>query len=121
MSDVVGGANAYWPKRDSDERCMAGVPRSRPTEAAERGRGRRGTCRRGLGGDECRAREAAERASEAEERAVEAGREAKERADHARQVSERGRARMAEVDRETSRHVKQRVAEAEGRPRTGGA
>ena len=32
---------------------------------------------------------------------------------HARQVSERGHARMTEVERETSRDVKQRVAEAQ--------
>jgi colicin import membrane protein len=60
-----------------------------------------------------RARDAAERAREAEERALEAAREAKERSEHARQVSERGRARVAEVERETSRNLKQRVAEAQ--------
>jgi colicin import membrane protein len=60
-----------------------------------------------------RAREAAERAREAEERAAEAGREAKECSEYVRQVSERGRARVAEVDRETSRWIKQRIAEAQ--------
>jgi colicin import membrane protein len=60
-----------------------------------------------------RAREAAERAREAEDRAIEAARESKERSEHAREVTERGRARLAEVDRETSRHVKQRTAEAQ--------
>jgi hypothetical protein len=60
-----------------------------------------------------RAREAAERAREAEEQAVEAGQESQERADYARQVSERGRARRAEVQQETSRWIKQRVAEAQ--------
>jgi len=62
-----------------------------------------------------RAREAAERARDAEEQAVEAARESKERSDHARRLSERGRARMNEVDRETTRRVKQRVAEEIGR------
>ena len=60
-----------------------------------------------------RARDAAERAREAEERAVEAARESKALADRTRTVSERGRARLEEVDRETSRQVKQRVAEAQ--------
>ena len=60
-----------------------------------------------------RARDAAERAREAEERALEAAQESKDRADHAGQVSERGRARLKEVDRETSRRVKQRIAEAQ--------
>src|SRR5829696_4618909 len=49
-----------------------------------------------------RAREAAER-----------GRESEERADYAQQVNERGRARLAEVHQETSRRIKQRVAEAQ--------
>jgi Rho termination factor, N-terminal domain len=40
-------------------------------------------------------------------------RDSKERSEYARQVSERGRARVAEVDRETSRWIKQRVAEAQ--------
>ena len=60
-----------------------------------------------------RARDAAERAREAEERAVEAARESKSLADRAHEVSERGRARLKDVDRETSREVKQRVAEAQ--------
>jgi colicin import membrane protein len=57
-----------------------------------------------------RAREAAERAREAEERAVEAAQESKERSNHVRQVGERGRARVKEVEREMSRLVRQRVA-----------
>jgi type I site-specific restriction-modification system R (restriction) subunit len=60
-----------------------------------------------------RAHEAAERARETEARALEAARESKARAAYARQVGERGRARMTEVERETSRDVKQRVAEAQ--------
>ena len=60
-----------------------------------------------------RARDAAERAREAEERAVEAARESKSLADRAHEVSERGRARLKDVDRATSREVKQRVAEAQ--------
>jgi colicin import membrane protein len=71
-----------------------------------------------IGGDSIdirmtRAQEAGERAREAEERAVEAAHEAAARSDQARQVTERGRVRLREVDRETSRHVKQRVAEAQ--------
>jgi chromosome segregation ATPase len=60
-----------------------------------------------------RARDAAEHARDAEARAVEAAREAKGLAEIALHVSERGRARINEVERETSREVKQRVAEAE--------
>lgn len=60
-----------------------------------------------------RAQDAAERAREAEDRAVEAARESKSLADQARQVSERGRARAKDVDREMSRYVKQRVGEAQ--------
>src|SRR6188472_3557200 len=60
-----------------------------------------------------RAHEAAERAREAEERAVEAARESKALADRASALSEHGRARLKEVDLETSREVKQRVAEAQ--------
>jgi Rho termination factor, N-terminal domain len=60
-----------------------------------------------------RAQDAGERAREAEERAVEAARESKDLAEHARQVSESGRARLRDVERETSRDVKQRVAEAQ--------
>jgi hypothetical protein len=60
-----------------------------------------------------RAQDAAERAREAEDRAVEAARESKVLADHARRVSEHGRARMKEVERETSRYVERRLAEAQ--------
>lgn len=60
-----------------------------------------------------RAREAAERARDAEERAVEAAQESKDRSDHARRVSERGRARLAEVERENARRIKRRAADAQ--------
>jgi hypothetical protein len=60
-----------------------------------------------------RAHEAAERAREAEERALEAARESKALADYAHTVSQRGRARIEEVDRETSGQIKQRVEEAQ--------
>lgn len=60
-----------------------------------------------------RARDAAERAREAEEQAVEAALESKDRSNHVRQVSERGRARLTDVERETSRLVKQRIAAAQ--------
>jgi chromosome segregation ATPase len=60
-----------------------------------------------------RAHDAEERAREAEERAVEAARESKALADRAHDVSERGRTRVKDVDRETSWEVKQRVAEAQ--------
>src|SRR5215208_4593691 len=60
-----------------------------------------------------RAQEATERAREAEERAVEAARESKALADRARQVDERGRARVKDVERELSRQVQQRLSEAE--------
>ncbi len=60
-----------------------------------------------------RAQDAGERAREAEDRAVEAARESNARSDHARQVIERGRARVKEVERDTSRYVKQRLAEAQ--------
>ncbi|MFZ0090482.1 MAG: hypothetical protein WAL63_13295 [Solirubrobacteraceae bacterium] len=60
-----------------------------------------------------RAQDAGERARDAEERAAEAAHESKERSEHARDVSEHGRARMREVDRDTSRQVKQRIAEAQ--------
>jgi colicin import membrane protein len=71
-----------------------------------------------LGGDSVdirmrRARDAAEHARDAEERAVEAAQESKDRSNHARQVSERGRARVMEVGRDTSRLVKQRIAAAQ--------
>ena len=58
-----------------------------------------------------RAHDAAERAREAEERAVEAARISKERAEHAREVSDWGEARIKEIERETTRQVKQRVAQ----------
>jgi hypothetical protein len=62
---------------------------------------------------ERRAHEAAERAREAEGRAVEAARESKALADRARAVSEHGRARLKQVDLETSRQVNERVADAQ--------
>jgi len=71
-----------------------------------------------IGGDSVeirvrRARDAAEHAREAEDRAIEAARESKALADHVRQVSDRGHDRVKEVEQETSRQVKQRVAEAQ--------
>ena len=60
-----------------------------------------------------RAQEAGERAREAEERAAEAAHESKDRSEHARDVSEHGRARLRDSDRETTRTVKQRLAEAQ--------
>ena len=54
-----------------------------------------------------------QRAREAEERAVEAARESKLLADRAREVSERGHARVKDVERQTSREIEQRVAEAQ--------
>ena len=60
-----------------------------------------------------RARDASERAREAEEEAVAAEEEALERSDYAERVREGGRARVAEVDRETSRWVKERITEAQ--------
>src|ERR1700761_20984 len=60
-----------------------------------------------------RAHDAGIRAREAEEQAVAAAQDSKARSDHARDVSERGRARLRTVDRETERRVKQRVAEAQ--------
>jgi colicin import membrane protein len=71
-----------------------------------------------IGGDSVdarmkRARDAAARAREAEEQALEAAQESKDRANHARHVSEQGRARMTETERETSRAVRQRVAAAQ--------
>lgn len=60
-----------------------------------------------------RAHDAGVRAREAEDQAVAAAQESKARFDHAREVSERGRARLRTVDRETERQVKQRVAEAQ--------
>lgn len=71
-----------------------------------------------IGGDSVeirmrRAHDAGVRAREAEGQAVAAAQESKARSDHAREVSERGRARLRTVDRETERQVKQRVAEAQ--------
>jgi hypothetical protein len=71
-----------------------------------------------LGGDSVdirmrRAHEAGERARQAEERAAEIAHESKERSEHARDVSAHGRTRLREVDRETSRMVKQRTAAAQ--------
>jgi hypothetical protein len=60
-----------------------------------------------------RAQDAGERAREAEDRAVEAAQESKDLADHVRRVSERGHARLEEVERETSRQIKQRVTQAQ--------
>lgn len=71
-----------------------------------------------IGGDSVdirmrRAQDAGERAREAEDQALEAAQESKERSEHAREVSEQGRARCREVERETSRQVKQRIADAQ--------
>lgn len=71
-----------------------------------------------LGGDSIeirmrRAQEAGERARTAEERAVEAAQQSKARSDHAREVIERGRAQVKEVERESARQAKQRVAETQ--------
>ena len=71
-----------------------------------------------LGGDSVdirmkRAREAAEHARNVEQEAVQAAQDARDRAEHTRTVSERGRARLAEVRRETDRQIKQRIAEAQ--------
>jgi hypothetical protein len=60
-----------------------------------------------------RAQDAADRAREAEERAVEAAQEAKERSDHALHVTERGRARVKEVNGETERELTRRIKQAE--------
>jgi hypothetical protein len=60
-----------------------------------------------------RAQDAAGRAREAEERAVESAQEAKERSDRALQLSERGRARVKEVNAETSRELERRIRQAE--------
>src|SRR5215211_5565493 len=59
-----------------------------------------------------RAREAGESAREAEDQAVQAALAAKEYAEHARQVSEQGRARLSNVENETTRQLGQRVAAA---------
>jgi colicin import membrane protein len=60
-----------------------------------------------------RARTAAERARNAEQEAVQASQEARDLAEHARKVSERGRAHLNQVQRDTERQIKQRVAEAQ--------
>lgn len=94
VGDVASGA------RDQGRRASAAVVDAVPVGDSVEIRARR-------------AREAEARAREAEERAVEAARESKALADHARQVSEQGQARIKDVERETDREVKQRVAEAE--------
>jgi colicin import membrane protein len=71
-----------------------------------------------IGGDSVdsrmkRAQEASERAREAEIHAAEAAHESKARSDYARVLSERGRARLKEVEREMARYVRQHVAEAQ--------
>jgi colicin import membrane protein len=60
-----------------------------------------------------RARDAAERAREAEDRAREAAQDAKARAERVQEISEHGRRRLEEAERQSDRDVKQRVAEAE--------
>src|SRR5690242_13765551 len=60
-----------------------------------------------------RAEDAAERAREAEERAAEAAQEAKECSDYALDVTQRGQARVKEVNRDTQRQLEQRVKQAE--------
>jgi DNA repair exonuclease SbcCD ATPase subunit len=71
-----------------------------------------------IGGDSVeirmrRAHDAGLEARAAEDQAVAAAQESKARADHARETSERGRARLKTVERETERQVKQRTAEAQ--------
>ena len=60
-----------------------------------------------------RAEDAAERAREAEQEAVEAAQEAKDRSDYAVEVTERGRARMKQVDRDAQRELARRIGQAE--------
>jgi colicin import membrane protein len=60
-----------------------------------------------------RAQDAADRAREVEERAVAAAQEAKQRSDHALQVTERGRVRVKEVDRDVTRELERRIRQAE--------
>lgn len=60
-----------------------------------------------------RAEDAAERARDAEERAVAAAQEAKERSDYALDVTQRGRAHVKEVNRNTQRGREQRIQQAE--------
>jgi hypothetical protein len=59
-----------------------------------------------------RAQDAAERAREDEERAREAAQDARSQAEKVKEVSERGHARLRELERETDRQIKQRIAEA---------
>jgi colicin import membrane protein len=71
-----------------------------------------------LGGDSVdvrirRARDAAERAREAEDRAREAAQDAKACAETVKEISERGRLRLQEAERQSDRDLKERVAEAE--------
>jgi hypothetical protein len=60
-----------------------------------------------------RAQEAADRAREAEDRAREAAQDAKASAERAKQVSEEGRTRLREFERQADRDVARRVAEAQ--------
>jgi colicin import membrane protein len=60
-----------------------------------------------------RAQETAEESREVEEQAIEAAHEAKESADYALRVSERGRARIDEIERETTRERDLRIKKAE--------
>jgi colicin import membrane protein len=60
-----------------------------------------------------RARDAAERAREAEDQAREAAQEAKACAERVKEISEGGRRRLQEAERESDQDVKKRVAEAE--------
>jgi hypothetical protein len=60
-----------------------------------------------------RAKESAEQAREAEVEAVETAEEAKARANYAREVSARGRSRLKEVERETTRQRDERIKRAE--------
>jgi hypothetical protein len=60
-----------------------------------------------------RAQDAANQAREAEERALEAAQEAKELSEHALHVSERGRARVDEIDREATVERGRRIQNAE--------
>lgn len=60
-----------------------------------------------------RAQEAGARAREAEDHAVAAAQESKASSNHARDVSQRGRAYLREVEREIEREIKQRVGQAQ--------
>ena len=120
MSDVR--ANENWSTGDAVERRLASSRALQPAEdaaAGARDQGRKVTAAvvdAAPVGDSVEiragARDAAERAREAEERAVEAARESKALADRAREVSERGQARIKDVERETSRESSS-VTEAE--------